>query len=141
MMADNKNLYYTWQGMIRRCYSVMHHKYHNYGARGIKVCDEWRQDFGKFVTWARANGYANGLSIDRIDDNGDYEPSNCRWTDAVTQCNNKRNNRYLRINGEVHSVADWARIYGIAYVTMSKKAHRFETVDYITYCKSRGYTV
>lgn len=85
-------LYYVWKGMKRRCYSLSHPKYKYYGARGISICDEWRFSFVSFCKWSFTHGYKpnNKLSIDRIDNDGNYEPSNCRWTDYVTQANNQR---------------------------------------------------
>ena len=70
----------------------------SYGARGISVCEEWENDFYNFYEWAISNGYAKGLSIDRIDVNGNYEPGNCRWADNITQANNKRNNVCYELN-------------------------------------------
>lgn len=88
-------LYKVWQDMKRRCYSESDVSYKNYGARGIAVCDEWRYSYENFKKWAYANGYDENApygecTIDRIDVNGNYEPSNCRWTDMKTQNNNKR---------------------------------------------------
>ena len=82
------DLYYVWRNMINRCEWPGVHNYHRYGGRGIKVCDEWRRDFNAFAEWALANGYQKGLQIDRIDNDGDYEPSNCRF---VTPAENNRN--------------------------------------------------
>ena len=85
-------LYTRWAGMHQRCYNKNNHKYKNYGARGIIVCDEWKNKFTNFYNWAIDNGWKenSGLSLDRIDVNGNYEPNNCRWADATTQARNTR---------------------------------------------------
>lgn len=80
---------YTW--MLQRCYNKNNTAYKNYGGRGIRVCDEWKGHPEVFIAWALKNGWSRWLSLDRIDNNGNYEPSNCRFTDPVTQANNKRN--------------------------------------------------
>ncbi|QQE75199.1 hypothetical protein [Brevibacillus composti] len=88
----NSRLYEIWSGMLKRCNNPNSHSYENYGGRGIKVCDDWL-DFSKFRDWALKHGYSDSLSIDRINNDGNYEPSNCRWTDAKTQANNRRKRR------------------------------------------------
>ena len=90
-------LYHVWCGIKQRCYNVNSHKYKNYGGRSIIMCDEWKDDFMSFYNWAMQKGYdENALygkcTIDRIDVNGNYEPSNCRWVDMKIQSNNKRKN-------------------------------------------------
>ena len=92
---SHTRLYQTWCNMKSRCYREGSTHYAHYGGRGIKMCDEWKNDFKAFYDWAMANGYdpkARGheLTIDRIDVDGDYTPDNCRWTDASTQCRNRR---------------------------------------------------
>jgi hypothetical protein len=98
-------LYDIWRGMKKRTLNVGNYNYHLYGERGIKVCKKWLNNFEKFYTWSIANGWKKGLSIDRINNNGDYKPSNCRWTTAKEQCRNKRNSIYHNgVHGEDRSI-------------------------------------
>ena len=91
-------IYSIWNGMKNRCYREYDIGYKNYGGRGIKICDEWLHNFEAFYEWAISNGYADNLTIDRIDTNGNYEPSNCRWATMKEQQNNKRNSKGVGIN-------------------------------------------
>lgn len=84
-------LYSTWQNMKGRCHRQSHTHYRYYGAKGIAVCNEWRESFGEFREWSMANGYTNEMTIDRIDNERGYEPGNCRW---VTMAENLANRRY-----------------------------------------------
>ncbi|MBU5626519.1 hypothetical protein KQI82_06245 [Oscillibacter sp. MSJ-2] len=91
------------------------YEWNKYGGRGITMCDEWRNSFETFQTWALANGYQDHLSIDRIDVNGNYCPENCRWATVYEQNNNKRTSRYLSYNGETKTIREFADKYGLAY--------------------------
>lgn len=93
-------LYHIWLSIKARCHNPKLRSYKDYGGRGITVCDEWKYNFENFEKWANENGYSDDLSIDRIDVNGNYEPSNCRWADILTQANNKRNNVYISYKGD-----------------------------------------
>lgn len=101
--------------MIYRCTNPSFIYYKEYGGRGIKVCDEWLNNKESFYQWAMNNGYKEGLQIDRIDNNGNYEPSNCRWTTREQNNKNKRNNRYYTINGETHLMSEWCNLYNISF--------------------------
>lgn len=104
--SGNKRLHQIWIGMRRRCRPGS--GYARYEGRGITVCDEW-QDYETFKAWAMANGYEPGKSIDRKENDGNYEPSNCRWTTPVVQMNNTRWNRWVEAFGERKTVAQWTK--------------------------------
>jgi len=106
-------IHYAWGHMKSRCYNPNSQYYKNYGGRGITVCDEWRNDFTAFADWSLANGYADDLTIDRKDNDGNYCPENCRWATAKQQANNKSNNRLFVINGETKTVTQWCECYDI----------------------------
>ena len=92
-LGSRTRLYRIWNAMKNRCNNPKSTNYKNYGMRGITVCQEWASSFEKFRDWAVSNGYADDLSIDRLDVNGSYEPSNCRWATILQQANNRRNTR------------------------------------------------
>ena len=124
-------LYTIWIGMKQRCYYEKHKHFKHYGGRGIVVCDEWKNDFQTFYDWAITNGYADNLTIDRKDANGNYEPSNCRWATMKAQGNNKRSNHSLELNGEIHSISEWSRITGIPNSTIYNRLKAGWTIDKI----------
>lgn len=119
-------LHFVWSAIKARCYRVSHPSYKNYGARGIKMHNEWKENFLSFSQWATMNGYKEGLTIDRIDVNGNYEPSNCRWVNRKIQGRNKRNNQLITYNGETHCISEWAEILGIDYYTLLKRINVYK---------------
>lgn len=102
-----------WNTMKQRCYVKSSTSYKRYGAKGITVCDEWRNSFYTFRNWALANGYSDELTIDRIDSRGNYEPNNCRWATYKEQANNTSKNIKFTYNGETHTIPEWSDIVGI----------------------------
>lgn len=92
---SHTRLYNIWSGMKARCNNNKHTQYKDYGGRGIKLCDEWKNSYTSFKQWATSNGYTDELTIDRIDVNGDYAQSNCRWVNHKVQNNNTRTNHYI----------------------------------------------
>ena len=112
-------LYNRWEHMKDRCYNPNDKRYKDYGGRGITICDEWLNNFESFYEWSINNGFEEHLSIDRIDVNSNYEPSNCRWADIETQCNNRRSNVYIEYNGETKTLKQWCNFLQLNY----KKTH------------------
>ena len=105
-------LYRVWSSMRDRCNNPRCKDYKYYGAKGIRVSPEW-DEFLEFKRWALRNGYQEGLSIDRIDLDGNYEPRNCRWVTWDIQMNNMSSNHTIEYNGETHNLTEWAKIKGI----------------------------
>ena len=110
--------------MKARCLNPNSHKYHAYGGRGITICDEWANNFQAFYDWAMANGYREDLTIDRRDNDGNYEPSNCRWVTNEAQCNNREHHILLTIGGKTKTIAQWARETGLKYRTIHARYNR-----------------
>lgn len=112
LRQENKNIYWAWKSMKQRCLNPKCRAYRNYGARGIGVCDEW-MEFEPFCEWALNNGWEKGRDLDRVDNDGDYEPSNCRWTTRRENVNNRRNTTMLTVDGVTRPGTEWARMLGI----------------------------
>lgn len=109
-----ERLYRIWHGMMNRCERPGNEVYSRYGAKGIRVCEEWRE-YIPFRDWALANGYRDDLTIDRWPDKrGNYEPSNCRWATPAEQSRNKTNNRLLTFQGQTRCLTEWASIMSMS---------------------------
>lgn len=121
--SDTK-LFAVWCSMRFRCNNPNDKSYHNYGARGIRVCDEWTNSFSSFYNWALSNGYNDGLTIDRINNDGNYEPSNCRWVSRKVQGNNSRKNRLITIDNETKTLSQWCEQLGLKYQTIEMRLYR-----------------
>lgn len=122
--AKYYRLYRIWFKMKERCEKPNDKAFHYYGARGISVCDEWH-DYLTFKDWALSNGYSDDLTIDRIDVNGNYCPENCRWANYKVQANNKRSCRYIEIDGEIKTIAEWCDCYNTNYFTALSRIDLF----------------
>lgn len=132
---SNTKIYKTLVAIKGRCKNPKDPNYHRYGGRGIKICEEWDNEngFENFYKWSMENGYKEGLSIDRKDNNKGYSPDNCRWTTQKQQMNNTRHNRYVTINGENRSLTEWAEIKGICIGTIRDRLKRgWSEIDAIT---------
>jgi len=116
-------LHYVWNTILQRCENPNDKKAKDYLGRGITVCPEWH-DYIKFAQWAKDNGYKEGLSIERINNDKGYSPENCKWATAIEQANNMRSNRRIEYNGETKTLAQWARLYNINYFTLRNRLER-----------------
>lgn len=110
-------LYRIHKGMMARCYNKNHMHYRHYGGRGIKVCEEWKK-FENFAQWASESGYAEGLSIERIDNDGNYCPENCTWIPVEDQPKHRRTNTIITVDGEQMTLSECSRRYGIPLSTV-----------------------
>ena len=118
-------LYHVWAGLKDRCSNSKNKAYNHYGNRGITVCEEWREDYSKFYIWAIENGYAEDLTIDRIDNNKGYTPDNCQWVDMKTQANNKRSNCIITYNNETKTLTQWAEQLDMKFDTLKCRLYKY----------------
>lgn len=109
--SSHRRLHSIWGGMKQRCKNPNEQAYKHYGGRGITYCEDW-EVFENFKNWAMSNGYRDDLTLDRIDCNGNYEPSNCRWADWVTQSNNRRTSVKIKVGNEEHTATEWSKMTG-----------------------------
>jgi hypothetical protein len=111
--------YESWASIIERCFNINSSNYQSYGAKGITMCQKWRESFEEFLK--DMGERPEGFSIDRIDVYGNYEPNNCRWASAKTQANNRTNNRKINFNNQNLNLSEWSDITGIKPSTISKR--------------------
>lgn len=137
--GHNNRVYRIWQRMKSRCYYDKYEHFDRYGGRGITVCEEWRNDFKAFYDWAMANGYSDDLTIDRIDVNGNYEPSNCRWATKHEQALNQERNKVYYVFGEKIRLCQISEKYKISKSTLYKKLKKGLTIEQIIKEKENIY--
>lgn len=127
-----ERIYNIWSGMKCRCSATANTEYPRYSGRGIKICDEWN-DFINFYNWAINNGYDTNLTIDRIDNDGDYCPENCRWVDNYVQQNNKSTSHFVTYNNITHTLAEWSRILSMHPSTLWQRVNNNDMRDFEKY--------
>lgn len=135
----NTRLYSIWHSMKQRCFNPNNLKYEFYGERGVSIYKKWVDSFELFYNWAIQNGYSNNLTLDRIEVNGNYEPSNCRFISMKEQSRNKRNNVFIEFNGEKLCVVDWAKKLQISNSAMQKRLKNWTLEKALTEPKNYKY--
>lgn len=123
-VGKRNKIYGVWHGMKSRCYNPNNKRYLGYGGRGILICDEWLNAYEAFYNWAINNGYSDGLTIDRIDNDKGYSPDNCRWATDSEQNRNRRNTVIVEIDGEHKTLVSCVSEYGIKYHTLWERYKR-----------------
>lgn len=122
-------LHRIWHSMYCRCYYPTTNQYKNYGGKGVKVCDEWKHNFVNFYNWAMSNGYNDSLTLDRIDNNKNYCPENCKWSTLEQQNNNRTTSKFITYNGKTQTQIQWCREYNINVVTFSDRIKRGWSIE------------
>lgn len=126
---SHTRIYRIWHNMVDRCYKKNDKDYYKYGARGIMVCNEWKENVLSFKDWALNNGYSTDLTLDRIDNNGNYEPNNCRWITTKEQNRNTRRNILITYNNETHCLMEWSEIMNMPYATIKFRLNKGWSID------------
>ncbi|MEW5569731.1 hypothetical protein [Rossellomorea marisflavi] len=125
-------LYHVWAGMKDRCYNENSHGFTYYGSRGINVCEQWKNDYIEFHKWAFESGYKEGLTIERINVNGNYDPSNCKWITQEEQTRNMTSSRKITYDGKTQTISEWARELKINRVTLNCRLRVWSIEDALT---------
>lgn len=123
MNVNSERLNRIWRNMRQRCYNPNRNDYKHYGGRGINICSAWGE-YAKFKKWALENGYTSELTLERINNNGDYSPENCRWIPFPEQRANTSQTRIITINNESKPLKYWCEDYGISYHAVCQRIHR-----------------
>lgn len=123
-MTETK-LYVAWQNMKRRCNNPKDIMFKHYGGRGITVCDDWNSSFDSFLQWSNQSGYKEGLTIERINVNGNYEPSNCKWITKPDQYLNRTDSHRITAFGKTQTIKEWADESGIKYDTIERRINSY----------------
>ena len=121
----NKRIRSVYTNMKTRCYNPNSNRYYCYGGRGIKVCEDWKNNFANFKEWALNNGYAENLTLDRINNNGDYEPNNCRWVTYKQQRLNSTTNRIVEFYGNKKTITEWCEYFNIPYYVINNRVNKY----------------
>lgn len=145
-MPSKDRLRILWNGMLSRCYNPKNYSYKFYSKKNITVCDEWKNDFLTFKSWALENGYdysktRKDKTLDRIDNNKGYSPDNCRFVSQSKNCQNKSNNVVLTFQGKTQTAIEWARELNIPHKTILNRHLRGYSVEKILnnqYCSKLG---
>lgn len=122
----NTKLHWVWRAMKQRCENPRNKRYLSYGGRGITVCNDWKGVYGflNFCKWSQENGYSEGLSLDRIDNDRGYSPENCRWVKSEAQANNKRTNVLVTYKGITLTLKQWSDKLGVPYTTLQSRHYK-----------------
>lgn len=130
---SSSRIYGIYRNMKTRCLNKNSPRYKDYGGRGITICDEWMDDFMSFYNWSVDSGYKEDLTIDRINNNGNYSPSNCRWATDTEQIRNRSNTWLIEINGETKTAQEWCLQNGVSYkLAHNRKTKGWSDVDCVT---------
>lgn len=131
---SNTRLFNIWQNIKRRCYNKNYKYYSYYGGKGIIMCEEWKNSFQAFYEWSIKNDYSDTLTIDRINSDKNYEPSNCRWVNRLVQQNNRKSNHKFTINGETKTIMEWCKIYNVPYERTRRRVvnEHWDIIDALT---------
>ena len=133
----NHRLYIIWKSMRQRCNCITNQRYHDYGGRGITICQEW-DEFTEFYSWAMANGYNSTLTIERKEVNGNYCPENCTWILPELQSSNRRNNHRLTFDGQTKTISEWSRDMGGDFNLVYRRIKRGWPIEEALTIKNRG---
>lgn len=127
--SHKTRLYCIWENMKKRCRWEKDKRYKNYGGRGISVCDEWKNNYLVFKAWALSSGYKDDLTIERIDNNGNYCPENCRWATLAEQAQNTTRTRYVDFHGKKMTIRQIATELGVTYSAVQHRLDRGQPLD------------